>query len=263
MRISVCCPSYKRPKVETLKYLPFLKVYVDTKEYQDYIESNKGFENNIVECPKGIQGNVSRVRNYILDCEFKSGADAVCIVDDDLKGIYRYNVDEKTLYGYVKEKIEKDDFIEFIEKYTEICKDLGYNLWGVNCNSDALSYRHYTPFSLTSIVLGPFSVHLKESEVRYDEELPLKEDYDLAIQHLNKYRGILRLNGYFYDCKQSENKGGCATYRNMEREREQFELLRKKWGSEIIKYDKGKRAGSNKQKMFDYNPIISIPIKGV
>ena len=29
MQISVCCPSYKRPKVETLEYLPFCKVYVD------------------------------------------------------------------------------------------------------------------------------------------------------------------------------------------------------------------------------------------
>lgn len=262
MKITVCSPSYKRPKVETLKYLPFLKVYVDEKEYEDYIRENKEFEKNIVKCPKGVQGNVSRVRNYILEKEFENGADAVCIVDDDLKGIYRFKVDEKTKYGYIKEKIEKDRFMDFLEKYTYICFELGYKLWGVNCNSDALSYRHYTPFSLTSIVLGPFSVHLN-NEIRYDENLPLKEDYDLAIQHLNKNRGILRLNGYFYDCKQSENKGGCATYRNMIREKEQFELLRKKWGSQIVKYDKGKRAKANKEKMFDYNPVIYIPIRGV
>ena len=41
MKISVCCPSYKRPKVETLDYLPFTKVYVDNKEYNDYIKENK------------------------------------------------------------------------------------------------------------------------------------------------------------------------------------------------------------------------------
>ena len=33
MNISVCCPSYKRPIVKTLKYLPFCKVYVDGSEY--------------------------------------------------------------------------------------------------------------------------------------------------------------------------------------------------------------------------------------
>ena len=32
MKISVCCPSYKRPIVKTLKYLPFCKVYVDDEE---------------------------------------------------------------------------------------------------------------------------------------------------------------------------------------------------------------------------------------
>ncbi len=260
MKIVVCCPSYRRPKVETLKYLPFCKVYVDCGEYDEYVKQNN--KENIVSVPKGIQGNVSRIRNYILDEEFKNGADAVCIVDDDIKEICRYNVDTKTNYGYVKEKIPSEGFMDFLEKYTVMCEEFGFKLWGMNCNSDALSYRHYTPFILTSIVLGPFSVHLK-NDIRYDEDLPLKEDYDLAIQHLNRYRGILRLNGYFYDCKQSENAGGCATYRNMAREKEQFELLQKKWGSDIVKYDGSKMKKAKKQKMFDYNPIIKIPIRGV
>ena len=88
MKISVCCPSYKRPKVETLDYLPFTKVYVDNKEYNDYIKENKGFEKNIIKVPDGIQGNLRRIRNYILDEEFKNGADVCLIIDDDLKGIY-------------------------------------------------------------------------------------------------------------------------------------------------------------------------------
>ena len=52
--------------------------------------------------------------------------------------------------------------------------------------------------------------------------------------------------------KQSENVGGCATYRNMLREKEQFELLQKKWGSSIVKYDGSKMKRAKKQKMFDY-----------
>ena len=38
MKISINCPSYKRPNVETLEYLPFCKVWVDHKEYNDYIK---------------------------------------------------------------------------------------------------------------------------------------------------------------------------------------------------------------------------------
>lgn len=260
MKISVCCPSYKRPKVETLDYLPFVKVYVDGKEYDDYIQMNKGFEENIVKCPDGVQGNVSRVRNYILDNEFKNGADVCCIVDDDMKGIYHF--EKEGTSGYVKHRVEKEEFLAFIEKHTIMCQDIGFKLWGVNLNSDALSYKHALPFNTKAVILGPFSCHLKESEVRYDEKIPLKEDYDLAIQHLNKYRGILRINKFHYDCKQSKQAGGCAAYRNYDREKAQFNLLRKKWGSNIIKEDKTNK-GNKKKVNMDYNPIIHIPIAGV
>lgn len=259
MKISVCCPSYKRPIVKTLKYLPFCKVYVDGSEYDDYVKENPNA--TIVRCADGVQGNVARVRNYIFDQEFKNGAEAVCIVDDDLSGIYRFDVNYKTNFGYDRNIVESDLFFDFLEKHSVLCLEFGYRLWGVNCNSDPMSYRHYSPFSMSNIILGPFCVHLN-NDIRYDEKLPLKEDYDLAIQHLNKYRGILRLNGYHYICEQSTNKGGCAAMRNRQREKEQFELLQKKWGSDIVREDKGNRQKTKKIKLFDYNPIIKVPIKG-
>lgn len=260
MIVSVCCPSYRRPQVKTLKYLPFCRVYVDFDEYDEYIKHNP--VENIVRCERGVQGNVSRVRNYILDKEFERGADVVCIVDDDMSGIYRFDVNYNTNFGYERHRIESEDFIDFVEKHSILCEEFGYKLWGVNCNSDSLSYRHNAPFSLTSVILGPFCCHLK-NDIRYDEKLPLKEDYDLAIQHLNKHRGILRLNGYHYICEQSTNKGGCASMRNRQREREQFELLQKKWGSNIVKEDTSNKGRSKKVKKFDYNPIIKVPIKGI
>lgn len=258
MNISICCPSYKRPIVKTLRYIPDCKIYIDRKDEKSYFELNH--DANIIICDDGIQGNVARVRNYILDQEFQNGADVVCIVDDDLQGIYRFDVDEKTNFGYVRNQIE--NIYNFVYKYSIICEGFGFKLWGVNCNSDALSYRHYSPFSMSSIILGPFCCHLK-NEIRYDERLPLKEDYDLAIQHLNKYRGILRLNFAHYICEQSTNIGGCASMRNMIREKEQFELLQKKWGNDIVREDKSNKGGTKKQKRFDYNPIIKVPIKGI
>lgn len=258
MKISFCCPSYKRPDVKTLKIIPYLKIYIDKADEKKYREINPNA--NIIVCEDGIQGNVARVRNYILDKEFSNGADAVCFVDDDLKGIYYFDVDKQTNFGYVRNEIK--DIENFVQKYTVICKELGFKLWGLNCNSDGLSYRHYSPFSFVSIILGPFCVHLK-NEIRYDCSLPLKEDYDIAIQHLNKYRGIFRLNFAHYICEQSTNVGGCASIRNLKKEKEQFELLQKKWGSNIIKQDISNKGRSQKIKSFDYNPIIRIPIKGI
>ncbi len=261
MKISINCPSYKRPKVETLDYLPFCKVWVDNKEYDDYIKANPGFEDNIISCPDGIQGNLCRIRNYILDQEFNNGADVVLIIDDDLKGIYRY-VGSKE-YPYEKELIQANEFEEFIEKYSILCDEFGFKFWGLMCNGDALSYRQYTPFSTVSYIGGPFQCFLN-NPLRYDENLPLKEDYDMTLQQCNKYRGVLRINNCYYDCKQSKQAGGCATYRNYEREEQQLRELQKKWGSKIVKIDKAKNHNQKKKKVnIDYNPIIHIPIKGV
>jgi len=261
MKISINCPSYKRPKVETLDYIPSCKVWVDNKEYEEYIKENKGFENNIISVPDGIQGNLCRIRNYILDNELKNN-DVVLIIDDDMQGIYRY--EQNGNYGYEKYKLDENQLYSMLEHYSIICEDFGFKYWGVNCNADGLGYRQTTPFSTVSYIGGPFQVFLKGNNLRYDEKLMLKEDYDMTIQNCNKYRGCLRVNKYHYNCKQSKQKGGCATYRNYDREAEQLKLLQKKWGKDIVKIDEALNVNAKKEKVnIDYNPIIIIPIKGV
>jgi hypothetical protein len=143
--------------------------------------------------------------------------------------------------------------------------DDGVKLWGINVNYDKQCYREYTPFSLTSYIGGPFMVHI-DTDLRFDERLPLKEDYDYTLQHLNKYRKVLRVNKFFYVVKQMEQVGGCATYRNLEREIEQLNLLRKKWGSRIVQNDSlenSRSHKSDKKRTFDVNPIIRVPIGGI
>lgn len=259
MKISVCIPSYKRPKVETLEYIPDARVYVDEGEFPDYERENPGAD--IVACPKGVQGNLCRIRNYIMRTEFENGADVVCIVDDDMEGLYLWQKGENNTMQKVK--IDYEWLYEFLEKYSLLCEELGFKFWGGNCNQDAMSYRAYTPFSFVSYLGGPFQVFLKGNECYYDERLPLKEDYDMTLQQCNKYRGCLRLNMLTYNVKQSEQVGGCATYRNLDNERKQFELLQRKWGRNIVREDKSNKGHSGKKKVFDYNPIIHIPIKGV
>lgn len=85
----------------------------------------------------------------------------------------------------------------------------------------------------------------------------------MTIQQLNMERVVLRVNAYHYLCKQSEQKGGCAAYRNRQREEEQLEALRKKWGGAIVKVDTTNKGKTAKEKRLDYNPIVRIPIKGV
>lgn len=256
MKISVCCPSYKRYYVETLEYLPFCKVYVDGKEYDNYKKNNP--EANLIKCEDGIQGNLCRVRNYILEKEFELGMDIVLIIDDDLSGLFYWEKNQSRL-------LESEMFLGFIEKYSILARDIGAYFWGVNVNQDRQVYREYSPFSTTSYIGGPFQCFLKGNGLRYDERLMLKEDYDMTLQQLNKYRVVFRVNKYFYIAKQSKQRGGCASYRSIEKEMEQLEMLRKKWGSKIVKIDSSNRSHNlkKKKKKIDYNPIIHVPIKGI
>jgi len=249
MKVSINCPSYKRPVVETLDYLPNCKVWVDGSEFDIYKESNPP-GSLVVACSEGVQGNVCRVRNHILDVEFGNGYDVVVIIDDDMKEMGYWE-------GLEKHRVE--NFERFIIRYSVLAQDWGVNLWGVNVNDDKIVYREYTPFSTTSYVGSPFQAFVGDGGLRYDERLPLKEDYDMTLQQVMKFGKVLRVNKYYYDVKQSQQTGGCATYRNLRREKEQFDLLVKKWGSEIVKRDKGGKGVQG----FDYNPIISIPVKGV
>jgi hypothetical protein len=255
MKISICAPSYKRANIVlTKKYLPgIVRYYVDSKEYNDYKENNPN--EIIIKCEDGIQGNISRIRNYILDKEFALGNDAVLIVDDDLKGVYNWENSSKKL-------IEKNEFMAFLEKHTILCKEFGFVLWGLNVNEDKQTYKEFTPFNTTNFIGCPFHCTLKESSLRYDERMPLKEDYDMTIQQCNKYRGCLRLNNYFYNAKQSKQVGGAASVRNFEEEKRQLKLLIKKWGSKIVKIDKRDRSTKDSRKI-DYNPKIYLPIKGI
>ena len=234
MKISVNAPSYRRPDdVKTLDYLPFVRVWVDCGEYEAYKANYP--DADIVSCPDGVQGNLCRIRNYILDEEFRRGMDVVLIIDDDFTCLRRFDHDGMDGWGYEPHIITADEFLVFIEKYSIIASDFGAKFWGVNCNSDKMAYRHNTPFSTRSYIGGPFQCFLRGNRCRYDENLPLKEDYDMTLQQLNMERVVLRVNAYHYLCKQSEQKGGCAAYRNRQREEEQLEALRRKWGGQSLR----------------------------
>lgn len=191
-----------------------------------------------------------KIREIALKDNSAYGKDDVVLLDDDCRGIYRWQDQEKW-------KVEKDQLEEICEGLAILCKDAGFKFWWINCIPDKAAYREHTPFGFVQYIGGPFQAHMKDSELRYDENLPLKEDYDMTLQHIHKYGGCLRANFMFYDVKQAEQEGGCADYRTLSREKEQFELLQKKWGTDIVRRDKGSK------RSFDFNPVIKSPIKGV
>lgn len=246
MKVKFFAPSYKRPeKSITQIHYPDVKIVVRESEAEEYRANG----NDIVVCPDSAQGNLCRVRNWILD-NLYDDADCIVIIDDDCSYIGRWEEQSQI-------KFNMNDLEEFSENIANITKEMGFHFWGLNCVTDKGAYREYTPFGTLQYIGGPFQAHLKTSEVRYDEELPLKEDYDITLQHIHKYGGCLRVNFAHYNVKQAEQEGGCATYRNLDKEKQQFFALQRKWGKDVIKRDK------QSKRSFDFNPIMKTPIKGV
>lgn len=246
MNIGYFSPSYKRAeKSKTQLLYNNIKLIVAEKEKELYEENG-----NIIEvCPDEIQGNIARVRNYILDTYLKK-YDAVVIIDDDCSGIGRWENQEYKIFN-------EEELKEFFEKMYIITKEYGFYLFGLNCVSDKGAYREHSPFSTNKFIGAPCSMILKNNICRYDEEIPLKEDYDFTLQNLKQYRGALRCNYANYNVKQAQQTGGCASQRNSEEEEKQFNRLVEKWGSKIIQRD------TKSKKQFDFNPILKTPLKGI
>lgn len=251
MRVKFYVPSYKRPqKSSTQKLYPFVKLVVRESDADEY-RANK---NDIVVVPDSAQGNVCRIKNYILDNFFDDETDAIVIMDDDCSGVYRWE-------GIKKIRLNPFELEEIVEKMSILCDDWGYKLWGMAPVSDKQSNREGVPFNTLLFVGSPFHCHIKGSDIRYDEDLSLKEDYDITLQHIHRYNGVLRVNWLCYDVKQgmsgSGQTGGCATYRNMDNEVKQLKALEKKWGSSVVRRDK------TSKRSIDTNPIIKTGLRGI
>lgn len=253
--IKLCCPSYKKAgNLISFKMFPGAIYYVHKFEAKEYLKKNQGIKIKVI--PDSLQGNIAKVRNHILD----DNADAYCtvMIDDDISYVGYYEDMERYKF---KDQIA---VLDFIKKSTEIAYQWGVKLWGINVNADKQNYREYSPFSTLSYISGSFSCFLRGNELRYDVRFSLKEDYDMILQQLNKYRKVLRLNKYFYSKKGAEQLGGCSAYRNIKEEYRQITSLIKKWGSSIVKVDKNDRNHrTKKNKTFDINPIVRVPIKGI
>lgn len=255
--IGIYAPSYRRPgQTTTQAMFPRCTYVVAESEAPAYEAAGA----RIWAVPDAAQGNLCRIRNYILD---HAPEDLIVLLDDDFQHIGRICKSRP----YFRDFPDPDSFYAFLENGFRIALDANVYLWGINPVADRLAYRVYTPFSTVSYIGGPFQAVRRETPLRYDENLPLKEDYDFTLQHLNHHRRVWRFNAYSYRVRQHEQAGGCAAYRTLQREHEQFQALRRKWGSRIVQLDPGLVPGEGRSRVlrggYDINPVIRAPIKGV
>lgn len=186
-------------------------------------------------------GNIAKARNLILDA-FPGN---VVMLDDDHEVFARFT------HG-VAEPLSLEGIADMIFRGYTMAADLGTPLWGVNVQADPKFYREYTPLTFLSPVLGPFSAHAS-NPLRYDEDLWLKEDFDMSLQVLRKYHRVLRFGMYHYRVDHYDLPGGVVSRRSWDEEIRQLRRLQEKWGNEVVRFDITKSV----------NPVLKVPLRGV
>lgn len=147
-------------------------------------------------------GNLVGSRNKALELAFAEGA--VCVqVSDDMKKIEKLDFSTKQ-----KEVIS---FSEALEIYKKEIWYSPFNLYGMPPTANA--FFVHKPRSLNAFIIGDFIV-VKPSDIRFDPEFLLKEDYDFTAQHIKKYGGVMRFDDMLFTFQHYSNSGGVVSYRN-------------------------------------------------
>jgi hypothetical protein len=152
-------------------------------------------------------------RNWILD-HFGLGKRIITLCDD-VKGLFRLN--GKNVY-----KLDSRCFYRMCNSGFEDCEKYGTKLWGVY----PIKNHFFMSESLSpnNFIIGTFS-GIIISDIRMDNQMILKEDYDFTIKHILKYKKVLRYNYYAVEASHYKNKGGCVDYRNDSAERQSINRL--------------------------------------
>lgn len=236
-------PSYSRAgNVLTRKWLPEVVLAVNESQADEYRDREGG---DILKIPDKFRGNMSKIRNFILDQA--DPGEWVVQLDDDIHHFMRF------IPGGKPTILDRLAFREFLYQNQVMAEDLGTDLWGVNVQADPKFFHEHTPFSLTSPVLATFCAMRPSSGLRYDARLFLNEDYDLFLQYLRKYRKVWRNNQYAYRAEHIDHPGGLKDVRSLEEERKQAKIMIQKWGGKIVRYNLERST----------NPRLYTPIPGV
>lgn len=254
--LNIMIRSYKRPNALLgYDYFKSAKYVIPESQWKDYTDGKD--KKRFIAIPDSEDGNTARKSNWIL----KNIPRPLIILDDDVDKLTMCEGGEYFKeHGRAKQQIpltpEQAESV-FIQA-ANIAYEWGCPLFGFNLNTDGRNYQQYKPFSLTQPVLGPCCGHL-EHDLFYDEKMFLKDDYDISIQALNKYRKILRMNKYAVNALHGNdgNFGGTVSMRTLEREKAACKAIEKKWGTHIIHY---KLDGTYTDLL---NGRVNIPINGV
>jgi len=192
--------------------------YVGEGEGKDYLAAGA---TRVVE-----SGALCRSRNAALDDGFDASLPVIELSDDMQRLDLAINSKKK----------QELSFSQAVSMMLRAMDDTGAMLAGVAPTSNAFFFHPEKPLHTAAFIVGDM-IAVKPNNLRFEEAMTLKEDYDYTLQHLTQYGAVARVNAILASFVHRSNPGGACDYRTAQLEQENIAFLKRKWGS-LIKDNK-------------------------
>lgn len=214
--------SHKRPfNVEKIReIIGECTFFVNVGEKQSYIDAGAKY---VIECGD----NICQARNTAIREARKNNLPSIQ-VSDDLRSLKKVQLKEG------KHIVEQVTFEYVCATMLNELKRMNYFYGGVAVTTNRLNYTG-DDFSYDKLIVCDL-ICVMPSKYEFDENMALKEDYDLTISQLVSVGGVVRCNQFLCDFPHRDNKGGANTYRDNSTEQIATDKLYAKWDSCIKKH---------------------------
>jgi len=168
-------------------------------------------------------GGLVETRNRAIDDAFGLGVPAV-EVSDDLRWLKR---------SVSKRNSERHElpFADCVKLMIEAAQGYGLRLAGISPTNNAFYSDPEKPVKTRVFICADLFVLLPPCDLRFDDSLRLKEDYDYTLQHIAAYGGVVRRDDIQAQFLHRTNPGGAVAYRTARAEQEAIDYLKAKWGT--------------------------------
>jgi hypothetical protein len=220
----IAVPSKGRAGLTTTnKILPNATFFIPESEYHQY----KGLVKNIICIPKEIRG-ITPTRNWILK---NTNEKWVVMLDDDAKNV-GYNFLDKRNTKKIEVRDEGFWMEEFL-KFFDLTEQMDYKIWGTRTESSPRGTYPYKPILTRSYVTASLMGIINDGEYYFDENFPVKEDYEICLRHIRDKGGILAIRYLHWENDHWTKDGGCKDYRTINIEKKAIKDLIKLYPSMI------------------------------
>lgn len=225
----IAIPSKGRAgQTKTDKLLRSGVLFVPNSEVNQYRRTNT----NVVGVPDEVKG-ITKTRNWILK---NCGQERVVFIDDDVKAqgwrkIYETKAKDKAL--------TEAQWVKEFQKLFDLTDQLQFKIWGVSTAGALRSVYPYKPFLFRSYVTASCMGIINDKTYYFDEEFPVKEDYEICLRHIKERGGILCCRYIYWENSHWVNDGGCKSYRTQKMEAECIRKLVEKYPGYIRQIIRG------------------------